>query len=146
MKKFLFFLMCLGLAVGMSSCSSDDENVAVYEENPTTLNGMWHLVKADFGMGGIRDYEAGDVTIYFYPNQTVQVETKEVNVFMATGTYSYTIIETQTNKYDGTVFTTINLGGQQCTYWFKDGIMVLDFGMACDAPGYYFKKKVQHTQ
>ena len=49
-------------------------------------------------------------------------------------------IKTETNKYDGTVFTTINLNGQQCTYWFKDGMMTLDYGMTYDAPGFYFKK------
>ena len=145
MKKSYIIWMgaVLMLVISMSSCSSDDEDVAVYDDNPTTLDGTWYLVKANFGWGGIRDYEAGDVTVCFYPNQTVQVETKEVKVFMATGTYSYKVIDTQTNKYDGTVFTTINLGGQQCTYWFEDGMMVLDYGMAYDGPGYYFKKIVQ---
>ena len=144
-KSFLLWMgAVLMLAVGMGSCSkSDSEDIAAYEDNPTTLDGTWHLVKVNFGERGIHNYEVGDVIVCFYPNHTLQVETKEVNVFMATGTYSYKIIETQTNKYDGTVFTTINLGGRQCTYWFEDGMMVLDFGMAYDAPGYYFKKIVQ---
>lgn len=115
-----------------------------YEDNPTTLEGTWHLAKANFSFGGIYEFEPGDVIVYFNPNHTVQVinksETKERKPFMDSGFYSYEIIKTETNKYDGTVFTTIDLNGQQCTYWFKDGMMTLDYGMAYDAPGYFFKK------
>ena len=115
-----------------------------YEDNPTTLEGTWHLAKANFSFGGIYEFEPGDVIVYFNPNHTVQVinksETKERKPFMDSGFYSYEIIKTETNKYDGMVFTTIDLNGQQCTYWFKDGMMTLDYGMAYDAPGYFFKK------
>ncbi len=45
------------------------------------------------------------------------------------------------NPVDGLVYTNINIVAKQpCTYWFKEGMMVLDFGMAVDAPGDYFKK------
>ena len=69
-----------------------------------------------------------------------QILNKEKIPFMDSGSYSYESISSETNKYDGTVKTKINLNGQQCTYWFKDGMMILDFGMAYDAPGYFFKK------
>ena len=115
-----------------------------YEDNPTTLEGTWHLAQANFSFGGIHEFAAGEVTVYFNTNHTMQVinkeDTKEVKPFMDSGFYSYEIIKTETNKYDNTVYTTINLDGKQCTYWFKDGMMVLDYGMAYDAPGYFFKK------
>ena len=86
-----------------------------YEDNPTTLEGTWHLAKANFSFGGIYEFEPGDVIVYFNPNHTVQVinksETKERKPFMDSGFYSYEIIKTETNKYDGMVFTTIDLNG-----------------------------------
>ena len=60
--------------------------------------------------------------------------------FYASGLYSYEVISSQTSPSDGTVFTLISIEGQKCTYWFRDGLLTLDFGMAYDAPGYYFKK------
>ena len=114
-----------------------------YEENPTTLEGAWHLVKANYGFGGICEFAPGDVTVYFNSDNTIRVinkDTKEMKHFKDSGFYSYEIIQTNINKTDGTVFTTINLDGQNCTYWFNNGMMILDYGMAFDAPGYYFKK------
>lgn len=115
-----------------------------YEENPQTLEGVWHLVRADFSFGGMYDVQPGEVTVFFNPDHTMQVVNQILNKekipFMDSGSYSYESISTETNKYDGTVKTKINLNGQQCTYWFKDGMMTLDFGMAYDAPGYFFKK------
>ena len=163
MKKssLLWISAMLMIVIGMSSCSSDDEgnvvyveegNVVyeeeenvVYEDNPTTLEGTWHLVKAFFSFGGFHEVLAGDVAVDFYPNHTMQVinksDTQERDLFITPGVYSYEIVSNQTNKYDGTVYTTINLDVVgSCTYWIKDGMLVLDFGMAFDAPGYYFKK------
>ena len=115
-----------------------------YEENPQTLEGVWHLVRADFSFGGMYDVQPGEVTVFFNPDHTMQVVNQILNKekipFMDSGSYSYESISTETNKYDGTVKTKINLNGRQCTYWFKDGMMILDFGMAYDAPGYFFKK------
>ena len=150
MKNTTFLSIFVAIAFCLCGCSSDDNNsnpdvgAYKYEDNPTMLEGTWHLAKANFSFGGIYEFEPGDVTVYFNPNHTVQVinksETKERKPFMDSGFYSYEIIKTETNKYDGTVFTTIDLNGQQCTYWFKDGMMTLDYGMAYDAPGYFFKK------
>lgn len=115
-----------------------------YEDNPTMLEGTWHLTKI---VGdGFQEYQilAGEVTVYFDGNHTIQVvnkeDTKVMKPFMNSGSYSYEIIKTETNKNDNTVYTTINLDGKLCTYWFKDGMMVIDYGMAYDAPAYFFKK------
>ena len=112
------------------------QHIVEYEDNPTTLEGTWHLAKANFSFGGIYEFEPGDVIVYFNPNHTVQVinklETKERKTFMDSGFYSYEVIKTETNKYDGTVFTTIDLNGQQCTYWFKDGMMKNTHHICCN--------------
>ncbi len=124
---------------------ADPEVVAYhYEDHPTTLEGVWHLTKAFYSFGGSKEFPAGDVTVYFNPNQTIHVaykaETKETMPFLDSGSYSYKIIKTETDEHDGTTHTTIDINGRQCTYWFKDDMMTLDFGMAYDAPGYFFKK------
>lgn len=149
-KEIILTLLAICL---FTACSNDDESNFLtgpkpsayqYEENPNTLEGTWHLTKAFFSFGGTHEFEPGDVTVYFNPNHTMQVvnksETKEMKPFMDSGFYSYEIIRSQTNQYDGTVLTTISIEGSQCTYWFKDGMMTLDYGMAYDAPGYFFKK------
>lgn len=121
-----------------------EAGVYSYEENPSTLVGTWHLVKANYSLGGIHNIAAGDVTIHFNPNQTMQVVnksgTEEMTPFMDSGTYSYEVVKTETYNNNGTLLTTINLDGKECTYWFQDGMMILDYGMAYDAPGYFFKK------
>ena len=151
MKKYLFIMMSAMLMVMSAGCSSDDDSVSdpevgiyKYEESPKTLEGTWHLAKIAGGDAPERQILAGEVTVYFNPNHTIQVvnrsETKEMKPFLDSGFYSYEIISTDTNMYDGTVYTTIDLNSERCTYWFKDGMMTLDYGMAYDAPGYFFKK------
>ena len=124
--------------------ANPEVGVYKYEDHPTTLEGTWHLTKIAGGDAPERQIAAGDVTVYFNTNHTMQVvnkeDTKEMKPFMDSGFYSYEIIKTETNKLDNTVYTSINLDGEQCTYWFKDGMLVLDYGMERDAPGYFFKK------
>ena len=130
----------------ISSLDEADHEIGAYhyEDHPTTLEGVWHLAKAYYSFGGSHEYPAGDVTVYFNPNQTIHIanktEGKEAMPFLDSGSYSYKIIKTETNGQDGTIHTTIDIDGRPCTYWFKDGMMTLDFGMAYDAPGYFFKK------
>lgn len=153
MKKLVIIFSVLFAAFCNSGCSSDDNSVSdseveiyKYEESPKTLEGTWHLAKIAGGDAPERQIPAGDVTVTFNPNHTVQVvnrsKTKEMKLFMDSGFYSYEIIGTDTNKYDGTVYTTIDLNSKRCTYWFNDGMMTLDYGMAYDAPGYFFKKLI----
>jgi hypothetical protein len=157
MKKVLFISGIL-LSFGMfCACSSDDEIVNKegsggeygigtyeYEDNPTVLEGTWHLTMASLGFGNIYEFSADDVTVHFNSNQTIKVtnksETEEKKPFMDSGTYSYEIVKTETNMYDGTVYTTIKLNERQCVYWIKDGMLTLDYGVAHDAEGFYFKK------
>ena len=118
-KEIILTLLAVCLFM---ACSSDEESDAYqYEESPVSLDGTWHLAGAYFSFDGVS-------------------ELKVSKQFYASGLYSYEVISSQTSPSDGTVFTLISIEGQKCTYWFRDGLLTLDFGMAYDAPGYYFKK------
>lgn len=136
--------MLLAVCLFLACSSEDDEFIGTnkYVDNPTTLEGTWYLVMGNYGWGGIHEYADGEVIVNFYNNQTMQVIKKDekIKAFLNSGFYSYEIIKTETYKYDGNVYTTISIDGIKCTYWFKDGMMTLDFGMAVDGPGYFFKK------
>lgn len=153
MTKRIFKTLSLGIFVmmTMASCNSDDDsnpptegNTYTYEESPNTLEGTWHLAKALYNIGGFQEFKSGDVTAIFKSNQTMQVinktEGNEWKHFMDSGVYAYEIGESIKNEHDGITYTTLDINGRKCTYWFKDGMMTLDYGMAVDAPGYFFKK------
>ena len=114
-----------------------------YEDNPTSLEGTWHLAKVSGAFDQEHEVPAGEVTVYF-TNHTMQVVNggngNGPKDFMDSGIYSCEIIKRKTNKYDNAVYTTIYLDGTQRTCYFKDGMMILDFGTAYDAPAYLFKK------
>ena len=74
MKKRILMVMSavLMMAVGVCGCSSDDDEVllrgndpkeVVYDENPTTLDGVWHMVEYSNGWGKLTDYNGGEVTL-----------------------------------------------------------------------------------
>ena len=114
-----------------------------YEEDPTTLEGIWHLTEAAYGDAGMRYFSPGDITVQFTANRTLQVvnskDSPQQRHFMPTGTYSYNVIDSY--KSNDRTHTTIDIEGQgQCTYSFFSGMLCLDFGMAYDAPGYFFRK------
>ena len=143
-KEIILTLLAVCLFM---ACSSDEESDAYqYEESPVSLDGTWHLAGAYFSFDGVSEFKVqpGDVTVSFNPDRTMLVvnksETSQMKQFYASGLYSYEVISSQTSPSDGTVFTLISIEGQKCTYWFRDGMLTLDFGMAYDAPGYYFKK------
>jgi len=48
-----------------------------YEDNPTILEGTWHLAQANFSFGGIHEFATGEVTVYFNTNHTMQVINKQ---------------------------------------------------------------------
>ena len=61
MKRVIKNMMRLMVACVFAACSSSDDELMpgvtyLYEENPTTLEGTWHLVKANYGWGGIKEY------------------------------------------------------------------------------------------
>lgn len=129
----------------ISSVSDIDREVLKYqyEEDPTTLEGTWHLTEANYSFGGMHYFNPGDITVQFTADRTLQVvnskNTPQQRHFMPTGTYPYTVIDSY--KSDNGTYTTIDIEGQgQCTYSFFSGMLCLDFGMAYDAPGYYFRK------
>lgn len=145
--RFIFLSMmavCFLLACHDNAVDSDAAVMQTYEENPSTLDGVWHLVKASYGLAGIKEIAAGDITVHFSNNHTIQVMNKtdmsEGRQFLESGNYSYEVVKSSVNIHDNTTYTTIIIGDRQCVYWFRDGMLILDFGMASDGDGYFFKK------
>ena len=150
------------LAVSICSCSNDDEPESelnpkseVYESNPTTFNGIWHMVSADYGMGGTKTYPAGEITVTFNEaEKTMKVEKKDNNSsFLKSGNYSYTTTTEKSRIYTYQwvdveyrviviQYSDEAFGPREVkfTYGFNDGMLLLDDGMAYDGPGYFFKK------
>ena len=123
----------------ISNLNDVDHDVSslLYEDRPTTLEGTWHMVQVctDFGIDYIN---AGNIMVHFYADHTMKVENHHL-IFLPSGTYSYEVVET--NEYPGGKETKINIVGQQsCTYRFFESMLVLDYGMAYDGPGYFFRK------
>ena len=164
MKQYAFLWMSalMVLAVSICSCSNDDEPESelnpkseVYESNPTTFNGIWHMVSADYGMGGTKTYPAGEITVTFNEaEKTMKVEKKDNNSsFLKSGNYLYT---TTTEKNRIYTYQWVDVEYQviviqysdeafgqrevKYSYGFFDGMLLFDDGIAYDGPGYYFKK------
>ena len=162
MKKsyFLWISALLILVGGISSCSNDDESETnlkevVFENNPTTLNGIWHMVSASFGLGGTESYQAGEITITFDETEkTMKVENRKNIHFLKNGNYTFktTIEKSRIYTYqwvdvENQVITiqysvdTDDFREVKYTYGIQDGILYFDGGIASDGPGYYFKKQ-----
>ena len=147
MKRVIKNMMRLMVACIFAACSSSDDELMpgapfVYEENPTTLEGTWHLVKANYGWGGIKEYPEGDIEVVFNPNTMVVInhsDSQEESPFID-GTYTYQILEA---KYDGGA-KRLAINGKEDgpAFGFHDGMLIIDYGMAADGPGYYLKKVI----
>ena len=164
MKKYMLWMSLLLLTLaGLSSCSSDDDESelnlkdAVYESNPTTLDGTWHMVSASYGWGGTKTYQAGEVTVTINEaEKTMKVEEKK-DLFLKSGYYSFKTITEKRRIYNNqwvdaeyqvmvVQYPDEAYGEREVkyNYDFHDGMLFLDGGMASDGPGYYFKKPVRN--
>lgn len=163
MKKRILMVMSavLMMAVGVCGCSSDDDEEllrgkdVVYEENPTTLDGVWHMVQFSNGWGKLTDYNGGEVALKIdEAKKTIKVVNKLDGVFIPSGDYIYELtghtISTINDEEDGeAVYYTIDIKAKDnpdahyitCGCNFCDGgYLLFDDGMASDSPGYFFKK------
>ena len=149
-KNLLLCLSALLLTIGWSSCSKDDE----VDNRLTTLDGTWNLVKASYGLVGIQEYQAGEVTITFNNKyKRIVVKNDKGIDFLKSGVYPYKI-ETEQRRiltyewvdveYQVIVinYTDEVWGDREVRYIydFSDGMLVLDGDMAADGPGYYFTR------
>jgi hypothetical protein len=151
MKRVIKNMMRLMVACVFAACSSSDDELMpgapfIYEENPTTLEGTWHLVKANYGWGGIKEYPEGDIEVVFNPSTMLVIQhshkddEKNTKPFLDDGTYTYQIFEA---KHDGgSKRLAINGSEDGPAFCFHDGMLIIDYGMAADGPGYYFKKVI----
>jgi hypothetical protein len=115
-----------------------DVSSLLYEDCPTTLEGTWNMVQFSSGWEGIHYVDAGNIVVHFYADHTMKVENHHL-YFLPSGTYSYEVVETK--DYPSGPETKINILGQQsCTYYFNESMLVLDYGIAYDGLGYFFRK------
>ena len=158
-EMFLWMSVLLLMIAGLSSCCCDDESDlnsqdVVYESNPKTINGTWHLVSANYGFGRTEKYQAGEISVTFNEaTKTMSIEDKKNINFLKSGNYPYEITTEKRRIY---TYQWVDVENQvivihysdevygnrdvRYVYSFYDGMLVLDGGMASDGPGYYFKK------
>ena len=164
MKKRIFLAMSavVMLAMGVCGCSNDDDKIVlwddspqlVYEDNPTTIDGVWCLVHFSNGPGSLKDYNAGELALKIdEATKTMKVVNKLDGVFIPSGDYTYQLtghkISTINDEEDGeAIYYTIEINPKDnpdahyftCGCNFCEGCLLFDDGMACDSPGYFFKK------
>ena len=137
------------------------ESSIEYEENPTTLMGTWHLVKANYAWGGIREYvgKSTSMTISYNNYLIVDHIEGEEKTFLYGGIYDYTLstdnadqvitikasdIENYYDLFQGPdEFRDIEY---KFYYSIQDGMLFFDGGVALDGPGYYFKKVIKNDE
>ena len=137
------------------------ESSIEYEENPTTLIGTWHLVKANYAWEGIREYVGKSTLMSISYDNYLFVDhiEGEEKTFLYGGIYDYTLstddadqvitikasdIENYYDLFQGPdEFRDIEY---KFTYRIQDGMLFFDGGVAHDGPGYYFKKVIANNR
>ena len=99
-KSFLLWMgVVLMMVIGMSSCSSDDDDYNYVQEfgdnnNKENFIGTWHLLHYYTGWGIKEDYEAGEVTVTFTKNGEMQVINKRDDQHpFSTGNMAYYFVQ-----------------------------------------------------
>ena len=83
-KSFLLWMgVALMMAIGMSSCSSDDDDYSYVQEfgdnnNKENFIGTWHLLHYYTGWGIKEDYEAGRLLLHSPKTETCKLSIKEM--------------------------------------------------------------------
>ena len=158
-RLYLFLPLLLALILGSVGCSKDDATDVdptdeAYESNPTTLNGTWHMISASYGLGGVKSYQSGEITVTFNEaEKTMKVDDKKNIEFLKSGDYPYEITNEKSSilskgqwiDVDNQVIVIhYNDEGHnrenKYIYQFYNGMLVLDGGISCDGPGYFLKK------
>ena len=125
MKKncILWMFAMLMLAVGMSSCSSDNDEIESFDDNPSediysndsinSVIGTWQLLNYSGGFSGQNvDVNPGEITLTFTKDGIVKVLNKGKETFLfPTGTFNYYF-----RTIDRSIFT-----GEKDTALYIDG-------------------------
>jgi hypothetical protein len=146
-KNFLLWMgVVLMMVVGMSSCSSDDDDYNYVQEfgdnnNKENFIGTWHLLHYYTGWGIKEDYEAGEVTVTFTKNGDMQVINKRDDQHpFSTGNMAYYFVDIEKSIFTGEPRTCISFGYFfTYSYTFDKGFLYLS-QEAYDGDGYTFQK------
>ena len=146
-KNFLLWMgVALMMAIGMSSCSSDDDDYSYVQEfgdnnNKENFIGTWHLLHYYTGWGIKEDYEAGEVTVTFTKNGDMQVINKRDDQRpFSTGNMAYYFVDIEKSIFTGEPRTCMSFGYFfTYSYTFDKGFLYLS-QEAYDGDGYTFQK------
>ena len=146
-KSFLLWMgVVLMMVIGMSSCSSDDDDYNYVQEfgdnnNKENFIGTWHLLHYYTGWGIKEDYEAGEVTVTFTKNGDMQVINKRDDQHpFSTGNMAYYFVDIEKSIFTGEPRTCISFGYFfTYSYTFDKGFLYLS-QEAYDGDGYTFQK------
>ena len=146
-KNFLLWMgVALMMAIGMSSCSSDDDDYSYVQEfgdnnNKENIIGTWHLLQYYTGWGIKEDYEAGEVTVTFTKNGDMQVINKRDDQHpFSTGNMAYYFVDIEKSIFTGEPRTCMSFGYIfTYSYTFDKGFLYLS-QEAFDGDGYTFQK------
>ena len=146
-KNFLLWMgVALMMAIGMSSCSSDDDDYSYVQEfgdnnNKENFIGTWHLLHCYKGWGIKDDYDAGEVTVTFTKNGEMQVINKRDDQRpFSTGNMAYYFVDIEKSIFTGEPRTCMSFGYFfTYSYTFDKGFLYLS-QEAYDGDGYTFQK------
>ena len=146
-KSFLLWMgVVLMMVIGMSSCSSDDDDYNYVQEfgdnnNKENFIGTWHLLHYYTGWGIKEDYEAGEVTVTFTKNGEMQVINKRDDQHpFSTGNMAYYFVDIEKSIFTGEPRTCISFSYIfTYSYTFDKGFLYLS-QEAYDGDGYTFQK------
>ena len=150
-KNFLLWMgVVLMMVIGMSSCSSDDDDYNYVQEfgdnnNKENFIGTWHLLHYYTGWGIKEDYEAGEVTVTFTKNGEMQVINKRDDQHpFSTGNMAYYFVDIEKSIFTGEPRACMSFGF--CTAYLSPYSFTFDKGFlylsqeAYDGDGYTFQK------
>lgn len=137
-SKKIIAILCLMSFIVISCNTEDDTTIQINQ-----LNGIWHLKNVGGGMAGNNvSYSKGEVIwVFNEKSQEIRIEnntdpnsTKGTFSIYRSGNYSYRLVENNTS-------TSLYIADEKLgVYYFEDGQLNVDGGLAFDGLFYMFVK------
>ena len=130
-KNFLLWIgIMLMMAVGMSSCSSDDEIEPFGDKSGESIIGTWQLLNYSGGFTGRSvDINSGEITFTFTKDGKVNIINKGEEHFpFPTGSFNYSFVTNDRSIFTGEKETALFIDRGICQYLhftYCEGILYL---------------------